>query len=100
MLSGQFYRSTIGWSLFYFVLDVIFTVEVIAVLIFNGDPLGILPNGATRAEECIFALALWICTELWSLKYGAFGALGLFAGEKREERKQVEEELRRRRDAN
>lgn len=64
------------WSaLYYLLVDIVLTVEVVGILFFAGDPLGIVPSGADRAEEVIFGMTLFIVTEFASLKSGAFGFL-------------------------
>lgn len=92
------YETSIGWCLFYLALDVVITFEVAAIIIFSSDLLGIVPNGASHTESIIFAIALYICTELWSLKYGQFGAFGSWVERQRQERDELKDELRARRE--
>ncbi len=63
-------------SFFFWVFDILLSIEVIAILFFNSDAFGVVPEGATHTEAILFAIGLWIISEIYSLKYYAFGTLG------------------------
>lgn len=88
MMNRWQYRTSLGWSFFYLLIDILITIQVVSVAIFNSDIFGLVPNGATHAEAVIFALILWVMTEIWSIKYAHLGELGHFAAQKRGERKE------------